>query len=715
MHVLQLLPRLEVGGVERGVVDLAAHLVANGHRVSVISAGGPLVERLRQLGAAHHELPVDEKSPLTIARCIPVVERLIVSEKVDLVHARSRVPAWIGWAAARRAKRPFLTTAHGFYAPHPASRVMTWGRVVIVPSQVLGAYLVHRFGMPRVKLRIIPRGVNVDEFAFAPPPAVHEGPWRIGLIGRLRPGKGHETALRACQQLLQRGVPVRLCFVGDAPGGAFRASLEASIARWGLERVVEWLGVRRDIPACLASMDVIIVPSTYPESFGRSVIEAHAVGRPVVASRLGALAEVVEDGVNGVLAEPGDPSSLAQGIERLITDDALRRRCVEAGRERVATRWNATRMAHDTLRAYEDCVTRPRIVVWKLSALGDVILAVPSLRAVRRRFPEAHLGVVTNRAMHEVLASCPYVNEVLLYDPSGRDRGLRRMLAFLARLRQEAFDWSLDLQNSRRTHWLAWLAGIPVRIGYDRKSAGVLTRAVRLPNVVLTPLAHQFHLLRQAGFSPEEDRLELWPSPRDERSAEQLLGDPPPGPRSRLVGLHPGGSARWKTKRWPLGRWIQLCEALHARQYQLVVVGGPDEHELASAMIQALRAPVRMVIGRTSVMELACVIQRCGAFVAHDSASLHVAAAVGTPTVALFGPTDPRRHLPPQFSGRVLRRPVWCSPCYSRWCRTITHACLEEISVNEVVRAVLELIEPTPDDRDLPLPNGTEEDSSRPA
>ena len=157
MHILQLLPALDVGGVERGVLDLAKGLIARGHQVTVISSGGRLVEPLTALGARHHTLPVHQKSLRTMVACVPEVARLIAEGCVDIVHARSRVPAWIGYAAARRAQRPFVTTAHGFYRPHLLSRVMGYGRQVIVPSQALADYLVetfHLFGELRLRERL---------------------------------------------------------------------------------------------------------------------------------------------------------------------------------------------------------------------------------------------------------------------------------------------------------------------------------------------------------------------------------------------------------------------------------------------------------------------------------------------------------------------------------------------------------------------------------
>ena len=125
---------------------------------------------------------------------------------------------------------------------------------------------------------------------------------------------------------------------------------------------------------------------------------------------------------------------------------------------------------------------------------------------------------------------------------------------------------------------------------------------------------------------------------------------------------------------------------------QVVVVGGPEERVLGDALCQMTPTPPLNLIGRTTLMELACLIKRCDVFMAHDSSSLHLAAAVGTPTVALFGPTDPRRHVPPTFVGQVIAKEVFCSPCYSPRCRTITHACMKRITVEEVLSAVFALL-----------------------
>ncbi|MBI4343335.1 MAG: glycosyltransferase [Candidatus Omnitrophica bacterium] len=692
MHVLQMLPSLTVGGVERGVLDLTKGLLQRGHRVSVVSSGGPLVGPLTRLGAAHHQLPVHDKFPLTAWRCLPSLSRLIQDTDIDVVHARSRAPAWIGWAAARRTQRPFVTTAHGFYRPHPLSRVMVWGRLVIAPSAALGDYLVQQFGLRRDRLRVIPRGVDLEAFAFQPPPD-HDGPWRIGLVGRLTPLKGHEVALHACARLRRQGLPVRLCLAGDAPHSPRREMLDDLAASLGLQDAVEWLGLRYDIPELIASMDVVVVPSQYPESFGRGVVEAQAVGRPVVASRLGGLSELIEDGQTGLLVPPSDPEALARAVARFCHDAPLRARCVEAARRRVESDYPLDRMVEHTLAVYDECLNRPRVLIWKLGALGDVVLASPSLRAVRHHFPNGRISLVVGRAAHEVVARCPHLDDIVLYDPARKDRGARGAARFVRRLRQEAFDLSLDLQNSRRTHLMSWLAGIPVRAGYRRKFGWLLNRGVRLPRVVLAPVAHQHYLLRQAGLSTDGDALEVWPSEQDAQAVTDMLPRALLGSDEPLVGVHPGGSGRWRTKRWDLERWAQVCDALGARGVRVIVTGGPDEAELGERLRARTKMAPLMAVGKTSVMELACLIKRCAVFIAQDSSPLHLAAAVGTPAIALFGPTDPARHLPPRFRGAVLYKRVFCSPCYSPRCRTVTHACMKRIGVDEVVAAVLRLLQ----------------------
>jgi hypothetical protein len=174
VKVLQILPQLESGGVETGTVDLAAELVRRGHQAVVISAGGRLVEKLIAAGAGHITLPVHKKSLIHMAWCAFRVAKIISAEHVDIVHARSRVPAWISFLATRWSRAFFITTCHGYYSNHFFSSVMGWADRVIVISNIIGAHMVNDFKVAKEKIRLVYRGVDLQRFVFRGPLPQHK-------------------------------------------------------------------------------------------------------------------------------------------------------------------------------------------------------------------------------------------------------------------------------------------------------------------------------------------------------------------------------------------------------------------------------------------------------------------------------------------------------------------------------------------------------------
>ena len=188
MKILQILPALELGGVERGTIDLAKALKARGEGAVVISAGGSLVQELQKEGIPHYSLPVGQKSLLSLS-LVPRIAEIIQKERVDIVHARSRVPGWLAWLAARKAGVSFITTCHGYYSHHLLSYVMGWGKRVIVPSQVIARHMIDDFGVSPECITLIPRGVNLAEFPFHPEKYDTLAPktFRILNVGRFSP------------------------------------------------------------------------------------------------------------------------------------------------------------------------------------------------------------------------------------------------------------------------------------------------------------------------------------------------------------------------------------------------------------------------------------------------------------------------------------------------------------------------------------------------
>ncbi len=369
--VLQILPALgAAGGVERGTVEIAGAVVQAGGRALVASAGGPLVHDLARVGAEHVELPLDSKNPLTIWRNIDRLAQVIHDEKVDIVHARSRAPAWSARAAAKRTGAHFVTTFHGTYgASNHLKRVynsvMTRGERVIAISQFIAGHIRQLYGVPSNKIRVIHRGVDLDRFDPAKVSAqrvvnlatdwmLPDGMPVIMLPGRLTRWKGQPVVIDALGKLNRRDIRC-LLVGGDQGREGYRAELESMIAARGLNEVVRLVDHCDDMPAAYMLTDVVISASTDPEAFGRVIAEAQALGRPVIATDHGGAKETVIPGVTGWLVPPGDADALAAAIEKVLSLDSAQRSTL-AGKAIANVRDNFSKatMCAKTLDVYDE-------------------------------------------------------------------------------------------------------------------------------------------------------------------------------------------------------------------------------------------------------------------------------------------------------------------------------------------------------------------------
>ncbi|MGV7196573.1 glycosyltransferase [Xanthomonas axonopodis] len=314
LTVVQLLPALQSGGVERSTLEIAAALVRAGHRAVVVSAGGRLVQPLLDAGGEHLTLDIGRKSLLTL-RHVVGLRRLFAELGADIVHARSRLPAWLGWHALRgmpAATRPrFVTTVHGLNSPSRYSAVMTYGERVICVSQTVSDYVhAHYPQTDPARMRIIPRGVDIAQF-----------PRRLGADRRARAGaqtllpglpadapllllpgrgtrlKGHADGLQLLAALRASGVPAWLWLPGAREPGraAYVRELEAEAARLGVAAAVAFTEPTARIAEAYAASDLVLQLSRKPEAFGRTVVEALAVGRPVLGWAHGGVGELLAE------------------------------------------------------------------------------------------------------------------------------------------------------------------------------------------------------------------------------------------------------------------------------------------------------------------------------------------------------------------------------------------------------------------------------------
>lgn len=369
MTVLQILPALAGGGVERGTLEVARHLVQHGHRSLVMSAGGRMVAQLTAEGSRHFTWPVGKKSLLTL-RLVPRLRRFLLEHNVDILHVRSRMPAWLAylaWRGMHSATRPrFITTVHGLYSVNRYSKVMLKGERIIAVSNTIRDYiLTHYPDTDANRIEVIYRGVDAAEFPYghqptpdwlaawhAQYPQLH-GKHILTLPGRLTRLKGHETFIELIARLKQQGLPVHGLIVGgeDPKRLAYAHELREIVAAQGLAGDITFTGHRADMREVFAASDIVLSLSSKPESFGRTVLEALRLGVPVIGYNHGGVGEVLAalfpEGLAGV-------GNVGEACQRVV--HCLNHPCSVPDQQA----FTLDGMVNKTLAVYQELMRAPR-------------------------------------------------------------------------------------------------------------------------------------------------------------------------------------------------------------------------------------------------------------------------------------------------------------------------------------------------------------------
>jgi len=369
--ILQVLPALgAAGGVERGTIEIAEAIVEAGGRAIVASSGGARLFDLERVGGEHIFLPTHSKNPWVIYANVARLVKLITSENVDLVHARSRAPAWSAHFAARQTGRKFVTTFHGTYAAgnilkRRYNSVMTRGDRVIAISSFIAEHVHRLYGVPERKIRTIHRGVDLNRFTTEHVAAERlvklSTAWRLEdglpivmLPARLTRWKGQAVFIEAISHL--RRQDIRCLIIGDDQGRKnYRQELESLIQAHKLDAVVRIVNHCEDMAAAFMLADVVVSASTDPEAFGRTLIEAQALGRPVIASDHGGARETIIEGKTGWRVVPGDAVSLASALKNALDLSEIQRANVaNAAIANVRKNFSKQSMCARTLAVYNE-------------------------------------------------------------------------------------------------------------------------------------------------------------------------------------------------------------------------------------------------------------------------------------------------------------------------------------------------------------------------
>lgn len=361
MRIIQLLPELNEGGVERGTMELSRELVKLGYESIVISAGGKLQEQIEQEGGKHITFDLCSKNPFTAPSRIIKLRKLLKELQPDILHARSRVPAWLTYLANKKSGIPFVTTVHGFNSVSAYSKIMSMGDKVICVSGAIKSYIQEHYETQEKKITVIPRGIDLEKFNpenldgnfienFKKEYSLNEK-YIITTVGRITQLKDHQTFIRAIASVKHKNINV----VGLIVGGVredkqeYSHSLESLVKELGLEDNIIFTGSQSKVAEIYALSDVVVSSSKKPESFGRSVAEALALNTPVVATDHGGVLDIIVEGENGFFYPVGESEILAECIHQCshLKFDGYRY---------IAENFSLKKMVQSTVAVYKELV-----------------------------------------------------------------------------------------------------------------------------------------------------------------------------------------------------------------------------------------------------------------------------------------------------------------------------------------------------------------------
>lgn len=696
LNILQVLSWLNFGGVERYAIRLAQALRARGQRVAIASSGGQLVPELEAAGIEH--FAVD----FTGGRAVPgmiALRRLLEREQIDLVNAHNWRAGMVAWAACRMAGVPYVLTVHGTRKPLHRHSVFYWSERVVVVSEASKRNLVEGFGLP--ESRVVQSIIGVDCQRFRPGPAeagleaelgLRPGAPRVVHVSRFSHSKAPVAMalVEAAEALEARAPGIELVLVGQGPEeGAVGRAAEALNRRLG-RRAAHALGGRSDIPEMLRLATVVVGTATV-------AMEAMAAGKPVVAAGKGGYLGLVtpERLARAEQTCFGDHQAMqAITADRLASDlaELLERpeeiaRLGEFGRRTAEARYRVARLADDMEAIYRQALCERsavrRILVFHLNQIGDLMFTLPALKALREAFPQARITSVLRPRLGGLIAQSGLVDDIVSR-PAG---GCFGTLALARELRGLRPDLAVAFSQSSTMALCARLSGARHRVGYvDSDLCRLLNHRVQERGIPCP--AKVLHLVRCLGLEPKRrDYVGLVRlAPEEEAAAERLLAGCGRRGAGPLIALAPGEAGQRPHKSWSAAGFRGLAERLvrHHRA-RLLVVGAEKDRPLGDEIIAAVSQEGGNLAGRTTPSELAAVLARCDLLIGIDSGPMHVAAAMGRPVVALFGPTDPGRTGPQGEGHEIIHHPQPCGPCMTPRCAD--RPCMASITVEEVLAA----------------------------
>ncbi len=517
-------------------------------------------------------------------------------------------------------------------------------------------------GIPEQRITTIHSGVDVLKNRDAVVPSGFREQWKIChdgvIVGTVAAFVGHKdypTLIKAAAIVVKTNPKVYFMAVGD---GVLQPKMQTLAADLGISDHFIFCGFQTRVGDFLKAFDIYVMASKL-EGLGTSVLDALALGLPVIGTRAGGIPEMIEDGKNGLLVDKKNPGQLASAILRMVGDTALMK---SLGKNAAASvkLFSIENTIGKNIELYHRLINASikRILFIQTAFIGDVILSTPLPRALKTAFPKSEIDVLVIPQTAIIYRNNPDISRIYAFDKRNHMKRIPAFIRLILSLRRQRYDVAISVHVSFTSSLIMCMSGIKMRVGYPRqKLANVKPEFIKGLPVVKRSL----QLMKAFSDKSFEHQTLLYPGPEEIAKVERFIAEYHLE-SVKLVAIAPGSV--WETKKWPADYYSRLIELITENGYKCVMIGGKEDRSLCDTIIAGSGTDSVNAAGCFSLLESAVLIQKCRLIICNDSSPLHLANAMKTPVLAFFGPTVRRfGFFPYQSFDRVLEIDLGCRPC----------------------------------------------------
>lgn len=637
MNILHLLSKFDSYDIVSFVKDLSSQLIYNGHNCIVASTTERQFFEPERLKIKYYQLPSYEINFYYIYNVYNKLKQIIKENRVDVLHSHSDLVSWIALFISRNTQTPLVNSCYNLCSKNIFAMSTLLGKKVIVHHEVVARHLINHFNLSKQRLQFIRQGLDLGNYNFQTPDERSKTDFNIGIISTLSVDKGHEYFLKALVKVIRNIPSIKIWIADSMPGSkqSFKEDIELLVRRLSLSNYVEFFDVSNLNLTVLSRLNILVSSSIAEDSSTRVILEAQALGVPVVASRVAGISEVVLENETGVLFSPRDYNALANTIIKMLRNFQFSRDIAFRARKRMEEEFNLGNNIKEFINLYKQLKYKKNFLIINTGKIQDVILSVPALRILRKEFPKDQLICLTNFSSRTLLSHCPHIDKLLIYDYPLEKKRLIGFVQIVKLLIKERFDVVIDFTNTFKTHLLSYLSLASRRYGYkDIFLKFLINYCFKKSPKSLSRAKDKIAILSLLGIETKDDKLELWPSSQDIEFVESLLNNNWVG-KAKIVGFDISSIKGFFKKNNSLEHLAHLCDRLAKEDMRVIVIGSKDDLEVKEELSRKIKSKPIMLLGDIPIMQLASIIKKCDLYISSNLEYLHIASAMKIPSLIL--------------------------------------------------------------------------------